>query len=102
MVNSDFVNLIEKLLDLRWCIPTLVVLDLAEARSLDSQEVVFRKPWCSATTKSGIYYGRNNGKTVMFHSKNALSGNNTISLLFRTQYNPYFFIAEYYFLRNIT
>jgi hypothetical protein len=22
MVNSDFVNLIEKLLDLRWCMPT--------------------------------------------------------------------------------
>jgi hypothetical protein len=39
----------------------------------------------------------------MFLSKNSFERNNTISLMFRTQYTPDFFVAEYlqyYGLRN--
>jgi hypothetical protein len=36
----------------------------------------------------------------MFLSKYSLDRNNTIALLFRTQYTPDFLIAEYYGLRN--
>jgi hypothetical protein len=36
----------------------------------------------------------------MFLSKYSLDRNNTIALLFHTQYTPDFFIAEYYGLRN--
>jgi hypothetical protein len=39
-------------------------------------------------------------KKVMFMSKYSLVRNNTIASLFRTQYTPDFFIAEYYGLRN--
>jgi hypothetical protein len=36
----------------------------------------------------------------MFLSKYSLDRNNTIALLFRTQYTPDFLIAEFYGLRN--
>jgi hypothetical protein len=36
----------------------------------------------------------------MFLSKYSLDRNNTIASLFRTQFNPDFWVAEYYGLRN--
>jgi hypothetical protein len=60
---------------------------------------VFRKPYYSATKKTGINCVRSIEKKVMFLSKIFLDRNNTIASLFRTQYTPDFLIAEYYGLR---
>jgi hypothetical protein len=43
---------------------------------------------------------RKHRKKFMFLSNYSLDKNNTIDSLFRTQYTPYFLIAEYYGLQN--
>jgi hypothetical protein len=75
----------------------------SEARSEDHWEVVFRKPWCSATKKLVINCARNIEETVMFMSKYSVDTVDTIptiSSMFRTQYTPDFFVAEYYGFRT--
>jgi hypothetical protein len=74
----------------------------SEARSLDNQELVFRKSLCSDTKKSGVYCVQNVGKTVNFLSKYSLDRNNNIFSMIRTQYATNFFVAKYYCLQNNT
>jgi hypothetical protein len=46
------------------------------------QEVVFRKPLCSATKKSGVYCVRNISEMVLFLSKEYVDKNITFSRIF--------------------
>jgi hypothetical protein len=62
-----------------------------EARTLVHQETVLRKPYCSATTKSGVYW--NIEEMVLFLSKEYLDKNLTFFPMFRMQYIPDFFVA---------
>jgi hypothetical protein len=63
-------------------------------------EIVFRKPYCSATKKSRAYCVGDIEKIVLFPSQEYAGRSKTFFSLFCTPFPPDVFVAEHYGLRN--